>query len=150
MPWPYIYPAHFLSFLLHQVLPMQIPFSQALTVFIASLVHPCHLSLSWILFRTYFLSYSSLIQSPSLIQSFSDSHFPKLGGGGGGTSLVFQWLRLRAPNAGDSDSIPCQGTRSHMPQFRVHRPQLKILHAARRLKILCAQLRPRIGRYIDR
>lgn len=32
------------------------------------------------------------------------------------TSLVVQWLRLTAPNAGGQDSIPGQGTRSHMPQ----------------------------------
>ena len=31
-----------------------------------------------------------------------------------GTSLVAQWLRLRAPNAGGPSSIPGQGTRSHM------------------------------------
>ena len=31
-----------------------------------------------------------------------------------GTSLVAQWLRLRAPNAGGPGSIPGQGTRSHM------------------------------------
>ena len=31
-----------------------------------------------------------------------------------GTSLVAQWLRLRAPNAGDLGLIPGQGTRSHM------------------------------------
>ena len=31
-----------------------------------------------------------------------------------GTSLVVQWLRLRAPNAGGPGSIPGQGTRSHM------------------------------------
>ncbi|TEA37700.1 hypothetical protein DBR06_SOUSAS9210016, partial [Sousa chinensis] len=30
-------------------------------------------------------------------------------------SLVVQWLRLCAPNAGDPGSIPGQGTRSHMP-----------------------------------
>ena len=30
-----------------------------------------------------------------------------------GTSLVAQWIRLRAPNAGGSGSIPGQGTRSH-------------------------------------
>ena len=35
-----------------------------------------------------------------------------------GTSLVVQWLRLRAPSAGGPDSIPGQGTRSHMPQLR--------------------------------
>ena len=32
-----------------------------------------------------------------------------------GTSLVVQWLRLHAPNAGSPGSIPGQGTRSHMP-----------------------------------
>ena len=37
-----------------------------------------------------------------------------------GTSLVTQWLRLRAPSAGGPGSIPGQGTRSHMLQLRVH------------------------------
>ena len=56
-----------------------------------------------------------------------------------GTPLVVQWLRLHTANAGDLDSIPGQGTRSHMPQLRsVHamtkRPcmlqqRLKTLHA---------------------
>ena len=31
-----------------------------------------------------------------------------------GTSLVAQWFRLHAPNAGGTGSIPGQGTRSHM------------------------------------
>ena len=31
-----------------------------------------------------------------------------------GTSLVAQWLRLCASNAGGPGSIPGQGTRSHM------------------------------------
>ena len=31
-----------------------------------------------------------------------------------GISLVVQWLRLHAPNAGYLGSIPCQGTRSYM------------------------------------
>ena len=35
------------------------------------------------------------------------------------TSLVAQWLRLQAPNAGGLDSIPGQGTRSHEPQLKV-------------------------------
>ena len=35
-----------------------------------------------------------------------------------GTSLVVQWLRLHAPNAGGLDSIPGMGTRSHMLQLR--------------------------------
>ncbi|TEA30223.1 hypothetical protein DBR06_SOUSAS17410018, partial [Sousa chinensis] len=33
-------------------------------------------------------------------------------------SLVIQWLRLCAPNAGGSGSIPGQGMRSHMPQLK--------------------------------
>ena len=36
----------------------------------------------------------------------------------GQTSLVVQWLRLHAPNAGGQDSIPGKGTRGHMPQLR--------------------------------
>ena len=35
-----------------------------------------------------------------------------------GTSLVAQWLRLQAPNAGGSGSIPGQGTRYHIPQLK--------------------------------
>ena len=35
------------------------------------------------------------------------------------TSLVVQWLRLHTSNAGCQDSIPGQGTRSHMPQLRL-------------------------------
>ena len=35
-----------------------------------------------------------------------------------GTSLVVQWLRRHAPNAGGSGSIPGQGTGSHVPQLR--------------------------------
>ena len=34
------------------------------------------------------------------------------------TSLVVQWLRLHAPNAGGLGSIPSQGTRSCMLQIR--------------------------------
>ena len=41
--------------------------------------------------------------------------------------LVIQWLRLPAPSAGGSGSIPGQETRSHMPQ-------LKILHAAAKIQ----------------
>jgi len=33
-----------------------------------------------------------------------------------GTSLMFQWLKFLAPNAGSPGSIPVQRTRSHMPQ----------------------------------
>ena len=35
-----------------------------------------------------------------------------------GTSLVVQWVRLRAANAGGLGSIPGRGTRSRMPQLR--------------------------------
>ena len=35
-----------------------------------------------------------------------------------GPSLLVQWLRLRAPNAGIPGSIPGQGTRSHMLQLK--------------------------------
>ena len=31
-----------------------------------------------------------------------------------GTSLIIQWVRLHAPNAGGPASIPDQGTRSRM------------------------------------
>ena len=51
-----------------------------------------------------------------------------------GTSLVVQWLRLRAPNAGGPGSIPGQGTRSHMPQ-------LKIPHAATKKRFCMLQLK---------
>ena len=43
------------------------------------------------------------------------------------TSLVIQWLRLHASNAGGPGSISSQGTRSHMLQ-------LKILHAATKIE----------------
>ena len=48
--------------------------------------------------------------------------------GSNGTSLVVQWLKRHAPNAGHLGSIPGQGTRLHTPQLRVHMLQLKILH----------------------
>ena len=45
-------------------------------------------------------------------------------------SLVVQWLRLRAPSAGDPGSIPGQGTRSHMPQLKkIPRAATKIPHS---------------------
>ena len=47
-----------------------------------------------------------------------------------GTSLVVQWLRLLAPNAGSLSSIPGQGTRSHISQPSVQMAQLKIPRAA--------------------
>ena len=47
-----------------------------------------------------------------------------------GISLVVQWLRLQASNAGSPGQTPGQETRSHMLQLRVCTPQLKIPHAA--------------------
>ena len=38
-------------------------------------------------------------------------------------SLVVQWLRLCAPNAGGPGLIPGQGTRSHIQQLRSHMPK---------------------------
>ena len=45
------------------------------------------------------------------------------------TSLVGQWLRLHAPNAGDPGSLPGQGTKSHSQQLKGSHVQLKTLHA---------------------
>ena len=53
----------------------------------------------------------------------------------GGTSLVVQWLRLCAPNAGGLGSIPGQGTRSHMQSSHV---AMKILCVA--TKTRCSQV----------
>ena len=52
---------------------------------------------------------------------------------GQGTSLVVQWLRVPAPNAGGPDSIPGHGARSHMLQL-IRMPQLKIPHTATMIK----------------
>ena len=42
----------------------------------------------------------------------------------GGTSLVFQWLRLCTPNSGGPGSIPARGRKSHMLQLSIYMPQL--------------------------
>ena len=62
--------------------------------------------------------------------------------GNSGTSLVVQWVRLCAPNAGAPGSIPGQGTRFCMhATTKSSRAATKSPHAA--MKILCAaQLRP--------
>ncbi|TEA09823.1 hypothetical protein DBR06_SOUSAS29710008, partial [Sousa chinensis] len=44
-------------------------------------------------------------------------------------SLVVQWLRLHAPNAGGLGSIPGQGTRSHMQQLKILRATTKTWHS---------------------
>ncbi|TEA23382.1 hypothetical protein DBR06_SOUSAS910043, partial [Sousa chinensis] len=46
-----------------------------------------------------------------------------------GTSLVVQWLRLRAPSAGGPGSIPGQGTRSLMPQLKIRGAVTKTQHS---------------------
>ena len=74
-----------------------------------------------------------------------------------GISLVVQWLRLQALNAGGSVSIPAQRTRFRMLQLRIRMLQLRIPHAAIinkrscKLKILCAATKTRhsqINRYL--
>ncbi|TEA25207.1 hypothetical protein DBR06_SOUSAS1010093, partial [Sousa chinensis] len=59
-------------------------------------------------------------------------------------SLVVQWVRLHALNAGDPGSIPGWGTRSHMHAAIVHMPQLRVcmlqmrsLHAATKKSACC-------------
>ena len=49
------------------------------------------------------------------------------------TSMVVQWLRLRAPSAGGLGLIPGQGSRSHIPQLRVLMLQLKIPDAVTKI-----------------
>ena len=46
-----------------------------------------------------------------------------------GTSLVVQWLRLRAPNAGGTGSIPGWGTRSHTLQWKLPHMATKTWHS---------------------
>ncbi|TEA35737.1 hypothetical protein DBR06_SOUSAS1110094, partial [Sousa chinensis] len=54
------------------------------------------------------------------------------------TSLVVQWVRLWAPNAGGPGSIPGWGTRSHMhaatksshAAMKIPHATVKILHVA--------------------
>ena len=50
-----------------------------------------------------------------------------------GTSLVVQWLRLHALNAGGPGSIPGQGTRSLMPQLKILHVTTKIPHVATKI-----------------
>ena len=46
-----------------------------------------------------------------------------------GTSLVFQWLRLRGPNASGLGSIPDWGTRAHRLQLKTPHATEKLPHA---------------------
>ena len=56
-------------------------------------------------------------------------------------SLVVQWLRLCAPNAGGLGSIPGQGTRSHTLQERskILRAETKSMHAASKGPTRCSK-----------
>ena len=63
-----------------------------------------------------------------------------------GTSLVVQWVRLCAPNAGGPGSIPSWGTRSRMHaatksrlQLRVRMLQLRSPHAATKRSCMLQQ-----------
>ena len=47
-----------------------------------------------------------------------------------GDSLVVQWLRVCAPNAGGPGSISGQGTRSRMLQLKIPHAAMKIPHTA--------------------
>ena len=62
------------------------------------------------------------------------------------TSLVVQWVRLHAPNAGGPGLIPGQGTRSHMPQLRVLMLQLKT--RACRLQLRRGPVRQKINIFL--
>ena len=55
-----------------------------------------------------------------------------------GTSLAVQWLRCHTPNARGLGLILGQQTRLHILRLRVHRWQLKVLHAT--TKIQCSQI----------
>ena len=46
-----------------------------------------------------------------------------------GPSLVVQWLRLCAPNAGVLDLISGQGSGSHTPQLKIPHAAAKIWHS---------------------
>ena len=51
--------------------------------------------------------------------------------------MATDWDFPGAPNTGGQGSIPGQGTRSHMPQLRVHMLQLKVSYAF--TKTQCSQ-----------
>ena len=49
---------------------------------------------------------------------------------------MVQWLKIRAPNTGDLGSIPCRGTRSHMPQLKIPHASAKTRHSQINNKII--------------
>ena len=56
--------------------------------------------------------------------------------GHSGTSLVVQWLRLQAPNAGGPGLVPGQGTEAHMLQLRIPYATMKVRDPAESKKEL--------------
>ena len=67
-----------------------------------------------------------------------------------------QWLRLRAPNAGDPGLIPGQGDRFYIPQLKIlhaeTKKKKKILHATVKIrgpKSWVPQLRPSTAKQIN-
>ena len=58
---------------------------------------------------------TSILLVRDLLQKYSER----------GTSLIAQGPRLHAPNARGPGLIPGSGIRSHMPQLRVCKPQLR-------------------------
>ena len=64
------------------------------------------------------MSFSKWINQLSYIQAMEDFCTKEIIISG--TSLVVSWLRLCAANVGELGSVPGQGTRSQMPQPRIH------------------------------
>lgn len=62
-------------------------------------------------------------ESQFILQS-QDSKAPTAG-----TSLVFHWLRLRAPDASGRGSIPDQGTKAHTLQLKTPHATVKLPRA---------------------
>ena len=87
--------------------------------------------------QTTCISDSCTPQSLPHEKPYTETHQQK-----GSTSLVAQWLRLLAPNAGGPGSIPDQGTRSHVPHLRVRMPQ-------RRPRSYMLQLSPGAAKWIN-
>ena len=69
-----------------------------------------------------YLNWAHLLNKTQILVVVVVFKFWSLKDNNGGTSLVVQWLRLRASNAEVLGSIPAQGTRSDMLQL-----QLKII-----------------------
>ena len=69
-----------------------------------------------------------------------------------GTSLVTQWLRLQAANAGGLGSIPGQEARSHVPQLKIPcaAPKTQCSHINMKKEyILCSNAKTQATRLIS-